>query len=316
MDLDPKDLWAIMRFVDRSVLGDSWKTFQSHFLVEPTIDLSKRMGMVQRKKMMLAYQIAKRKAPMREDRLDEYADLISPHVMRISKEEAGIEAARIHLIEFDLDPEERKKYETLERTMVVKHRGKKIKTPLKITQIGKLQQMTGGHIKDEEGEVHRIGTSKRRWLRRLIREHVKPGKPFVVFCKYVWEVHMIARLLERMDLGKGASLWGKVKDLKRDKRRTNMLLAFQRGEYDWMVCQQRTGGVGVDLYRARKFFVYSMGHSFIDFDQMLSRGDFLEQTQRSDFFLLAARRSIDIDVFTSVSKKKSITEAFYGRLQH
>lgn len=317
MDLDPKDLWAIMRFVDKSVLGDRWGDFEEHFLVEPKIDLTKKMGAIARKKMLLAYQIAKRKAPMREDRLDEYAELLAPHVMRISKEEAGIEPARIHYVRFNLDEYERKKYEKLEKSMVVKHKGKTITTPLKITQIGKLQQMTGGHIKDEDGEVHTVGTSKRRALRAAIREHVKPGKPFVVFCKYVWEVHLIARMLRRMGYDRVAELWGKVKDLKRDKKRTNMLLGFQKGKYDAMVCQQRTGGVGVDLYRARKFFVYSMGHSFIDFDQMLSRGDFLEQTESADFFLIVARRSIDIDITTSVKKKKSITETFYDRLsQH
>jgi hypothetical protein len=125
---------------------------------------------------------------------------------------------------------------------------------------------------------------------------------------------MIARVLERMDLGPGAKLWGKVKDIKRDKRRTNMLLGFQRGDFNWMVCQQRTGGVGVDLYRARKAFVYSMGHSFIDYDQMLSRLDFIEQFEPADFYLLVVRKSIDTDIVVSVKRKKSITEAFYGRL--
>jgi hypothetical protein len=119
-----------------------------------------------------------------------------------------------------------------------------------------------------------------------------------------------------MDLGPGAKLWGKVKDVKRDKRRTNMLLAFQQGKLNWMVCQQRTGGVGVDLYRARKAFVYSMGHSFIDYDQMLSRLDFIEQNEPADFFLLMVRKSIDTDIATAVKRKKSITEAFYDRLQH
>jgi hypothetical protein len=121
-------------------------------------------------------------------------------------------------------------------------------------------------------------------------------------------------MIERMGYGPGAKLWGKVKDLKKDKRRTNMLLAFQRGEYAWMVCQQRTGGVGVDLYRSRLFFVYSMGHSYIDYDQMLSRGDFLEQNEPADFFLLLARLTIDTDIASSVEDKKSINEAFYDRL--
>lgn len=314
MDLDPKDLWAIMRFVEVNALGDGWSDFEDHFLVKPTIDLKKKMGMVQRQKMMLAYQVAKRKAPMLEDRMEEYADLISPHVMRISKEDAGIDPARVHLIKFDLDPQEDRKYRQLEKHMLVRVKGKAIKTPLKITQIGKLQQITGGHIKDEEGEVHRVGTTKRRQLRRAIRKHAA-GQPFVVFCKFVWEVHMIARFLERMGLGPGAKLWGKVKDVKRDPRRTNMLLNFQKGKYAWMVCQQKTGGVGVDLYYARKFFVYSMGHSYIDYDQMLSRGDFLEQNESADFFLLVVRQSIDTDIVDSVDKKKSITELFYDRLK-
>jgi SNF2 family DNA or RNA helicase len=318
MDLDPKDLWAIMRFVDINVLGDGWGEFEDHFLVKPSIDLSKKMGVIQRQKMMLAYQIAKRKAPMREDRLDEFAELVSPHVMRISKEDAGITPARVHKVRFDLDPQEERRYRKLEKSMVVKVKGQTIKTPLKITQIGKLQQITGGYIKDEDGEVHWIGTTKRRILRKLINEQIDGAfgctEPFVVFCKYTHEVHMLYRILERMDLGPGAKLWGKVKDLKKDKRRTNMLLGFQRGDFNWMVCQQRTGGVGVDLYRARKAFVYSMGHSFIDFDQMLSRLDFLEQFEPADFFLLMVRKSIDTDIVVSVERKKSITETFYGRL--
>jgi SNF2 family DNA or RNA helicase len=92
MDLDPKDLWAIMRFVEVDVLGDRWGDFEDYFLQKPNIDLKKKMGVMQRQRMMLAYQIAKRKAPMREDRIDEFADLCSPHVMRISKEDAGITA--------------------------------------------------------------------------------------------------------------------------------------------------------------------------------------------------------------------------------
>lgn len=125
---------------------------------------------------------------------------------------------------------------------------------------------------------------------------------------------MIAALLKRGGFGKGKKLYGKVKDIKTDPRRTNILLNFQKGKYDWMVCQQKTGGVGVDLYRARRFFVYSMGHSYIDFDQMISRGDFIEQKERAKFFLLAVKSSIDTDIIDSVKRKKSITERFYDRL--
>jgi superfamily II DNA or RNA helicase len=246
--------------------------------------------------------------------IDQLADRVAPHAGRITKEDAGIERAKVKVIRFDLDDHEERQYRQLEKKMVVTHKGTVIKTPLKITKIGKLQQMTGGHIKDEDGEVHRIGTSKRRALRRLLEEHVDPGSPFVIFCKFVWEVHMIHRMLVRAGYGEGASLWGKVKDTKKEKFRTNMLLAFQRGEIPWIVAQQKTGGVGVDLYRSRLFIVYSMGHSYIDYDQMVSRGDFLDQDAAADFLILAARKTIDTDIVVSVKAKRSITEQFYGRM--
>lgn len=314
IDRNPRDLWAIMRWVAVDVFGDVWRDFEEDFLEQPTIDLTKKMGMLKRQRMTLASRIAKNKAPIREDMLDEYARRISPHVRRISKEDAGIEPAKVKIIEFDLDPQEDVKYRRLEKNMVVKAGGVKIKTPLKIVQIGKLQQITGGHIKDEDGEVHTVGTTKRRQLRKAIQKHTVEGKPFVIFCKFVWEVHLIERMLGRMGYGRIAKLWGKLKDTKKDPKRTRVLLGFQQGEYDVMVAQQRTGGVGVDLYRARKFFVYSMGHSYIDYDQMLSRGDFLDQTERAEFFILAVRRSIDTDICRAVKDKKSITEHFYDRL--
>lgn len=315
IDQNPRELWAVMRFVAPYAFGTRWKDFEDNYLQAPSItrEQIRNARPMKRKQLELQYLIQKNKAPIREDRIQDVADLVSPHALRITKEEAGIERAKKHKVRFNLDPDELKKYRRLEKTMVVKHRGVTVKTPLKITQIGKLQQITGGHIKDEEGVVHRIGTSKRRKLRKLIDKHVD-DEPFVIFCKYVWEVHALARMLERGNYGNGARLWGKVKDLKKDKRRTNMLLAFQRGEFDWMVCQQRTGGVGVDLYRARKFFVYSMGHSFIDYDQMLSRGDFLEQNEPANFFFLLARQSIDTDIDYSVEVKKSISDTFYDRL--
>lgn len=314
IDKNPRDLWAVMRFIAPDVFGTVWKEFADEFLDEPVFN-HKVKGAIAKQKEMMRYTIAKNKAPIRADKMQDYADLSAPHMKRISKEDAGIKRAKVKKIKFDLDPQEMKQYRKLERTMVVRENGKVIKAPLKIVQIGKLQQITGGHIKDEDGEIHRIGTSKRRLLRRMIAKYADDGEPFVVFCKYVFEVHELARMIERAGYGKGAKLWGKVKDLKKDKRRTNMLLAFQRGEYPWIICQQRTGGVGVDLYRARKFFVYSMGHSFIDYDQMLSRGDFLEQNSEANYFLLLARSTIDMDISVGVEVKKSITEAFYDRLQ-
>jgi superfamily II DNA or RNA helicase len=315
MDLSPKDLWAIMKFVEPRVFGVNWGDFEDHFLEKPTFNPDgKKLGLIAQQKEYMRVQIAKRKAPMRKDREEEFAQLISKHVMRVSKEDAGMVGAKIIIKPFDLEGKQLRKYQQLEKTMILKHKGQVITTPLKIVQMGKLQQITGGHIKDEDGTTHTIGRCKERHLQRLIDRYAD-DEPFVIFVKFTWEVHMLADLLKRMGYHHVAKLWGKVKDIKTDARRTNMLLDFQNGKYDVMVCQQKTGGVGVDLYYARTAFVYSMGHSFIDYDQMLSRLDFILQQDQARFIFLPARSTIDIDIITGVGHKKSITEIFYDRLK-
>jgi SNF2 family DNA or RNA helicase len=318
MDLSERDLWAMMRFVNPDVFGDVWKDFELEY-IEQVSDkfrekIQKTRNPILRQRLILAMQIAQRKAPLHKKGKKKFAKRISKWVMRISKEDAGIQGARINTLLFNLKGKQEKKYQRLEKHMVVKVNGEVVKAPLKIVQMGKLQQMTGGYLKDEDGRVHVVGRAKRNLLESAIEQYA-PDEPFVIFCKFVWEVHALARLLHSMGFNKVAKLWGKVKDIKTDPRRTQMLLDFQTGKFDVMVCQQKTGGVGVDLFRARKAFVYSFGHSFIDWDQMLARLDFLEQNDAADFFLLLARNTIDIDLYQSVKEKKSITEVFYNRLR-
>jgi len=317
MDLDEKDLWAIMRFVDVSVFGSSFPTWNKEYVQPVNIDMSKKKGMVARNRAILQKRIAEKKAPLHKKGKKRFIKKIAPHAMRISEEDAGLIKPNIHVVPVKLHKKERRVYDELEKNMVVKHKGVVVKTPLKIVQMGKLQQITGGYLKDEDGEVHRIGKGKRVALAEVLEEHIE-DEPFVIFCKFVWEVHAIADLLSELGWPKRsvARLWGKVKDLKKDPVRTQMLLDFQAGKYDVIVCQQRTGGVGVDLYRARKAFVYSLGHSYIDYSQMVARLGFLDKKTADDFFLLLAENTIDTDIYTGVTRKQSITNIFYDRLNN
>lgn len=316
MDLDEKDLWAIMRFVDVNVFGDSFPSWEREYVAEVKIDIEKKRGMVARQKAILQQRIARKKAPLTKKGRKKFVKRIAPYAMRISEEDAGLIPANVTVLPVKLHKKEQRVYDELERNMIVKHKGVVVKAPLKIVQMGKLQQITGGFLKDEDGEVHRVGRGKRAALADALEKYID-DEPFVIFCKFVWEVHAIADLLNELGWPKRsiAKLWGKVKDMKRDPVRTQMLLDFQAGRYDVMVCQQKTGGVGVDLYRARKAFVYSMGHSYIDYAQMLARLNFLTYSTAADFYLLLADNSIDTDLFTGVTRKMSITNVFYDRLK-
>lgn len=296
MDASPNDLWAVMRFIDHRVLGLTWADYAG-FFTKPS-----------------GYMGYKRKF---NDRLhDVYVRRIRPFVYRVTKQEAGIEPAIVKYVPVEMGRYQQRKYDELEKDMMVDVRGDLITTPLKIVQIGKLQQITGGHIIDEEEELHRIGDAKALVLKRLLYKY---DGPIVIFCKYSHEVELCRKIASRM-FERVEVLTGKVKDkvYKRkanDLRRTKLLKAFQRGEIDVLVAQQKTGGVGVDMYRARLAIVYSCNHSFIDFDQMTSRLDYMGQTEQAKFLVLYVPGTIDADIRSAIKLKTSVTTATLNRLR-
>lgn len=296
MDDSPNDMWAIMRFVEPRALSLQWKDYAGFF--------TKPHGYMGKKRLF------------KDNLHDLYIGRIKPFVYRVTKEEAGILRASVKYVKVEMTPKQRRMYDELEQDMMLDANGTLITTPLKITQIGKLQQITGGFIIDEEGEVHRVGDAKERMLKKYLWDI---DGPFVVFCKYSHEVEacykIAARMFDRVEV-----LTGKVKD-KRYKRkpddlaRTNLLARFQRGEVDGLIAQQRTGGVGVDMYKARKAFVYSNTHSFIDFDQMISRLDFMDAEDQAEFLVLYVPRSIDEDIRVAIRTKTKTTKHTLNRLR-
>lgn len=316
LDKSPVDLWAIMRFVEPTLLGTNWKEFETEFLVDQTKKVLEKLkaakGQMMRQRLLLQLKIIKGKPKFREDMGDEFIERIQPHTMSLSKEDAGITPAKVTRVPVMMFGRQRRVYDQLESTMVADVGKLTITTALKIVRNGKLQQITGGSIKDEEGRVRVIGDAKARKLNVLLKK-LKP--PVAIFAKYTYEIELIAEACRDYS-DKVGIVWGREKDTKTNKRRTNTIKAFQNGELDYIVCQQRTGGVGVDLYKARKGIVYSMGHSWIDFDQMMSRLDFLKQTEQAEFFLLFCVDTIDEDVLTALDEKRSVSEITLERLKH
>lgn len=314
MDQDPRDLWAIMRFVEPEVFGKNWKDFDRDYLEQPNIDPRNTRNPETRKRLILKLMIAKRKAPIRKDMLKTFAREISPYVIRVSAEDAGLSTARSIHKACEMKGSQLRLYRKLEKTMVVKVQGTTVVTPLKITQMAKLQQITGGFLIDEDGETHVLRNAKLELLERLVTRYAE-DEPFVVFCKYRYELSAVEDMLRSMGFRSIAKLWGKVKDTKTKKHRTELLMDWQRGKYDVMIAQQKTGGVGVDLFHARTAFVFSMGHSWIDHSQMKARLDAMSEDVAARFFFLYCRDTIDQDIVKAVGTKESVSLAFYRRLR-
>lgn len=296
MDDSPNNMWAIMRFVEPRAFGVQWKDYAGYF--------TKPHGYMGKERLF------------RDELHDQYIGRIKQFCYRVTKEEAGILRASVEYIKVPLTNKQRRLYNELEADMMLDVDDTLITTPLKITQIGKLQQVTGGKVKDDDGNLHRVGRAKEKVLKRELWDI---DGPVVIFCKYTHEVEMCEKIARRM-FDRVEVLTGKVKDklYKRkpnDLARTNLLKRFQAGKIDCLIAQQRTGGVGVDMYRARIAIVYSCTHSFIDFDQMVSRLDFMDAKDRARFLVLYVPRSIDEDIRLAIQTKTKVTKHTLNRLR-
>jgi SNF2 family DNA or RNA helicase len=183
---------------------------------------------------------------------------------------------------------------------------------LRITQMIKLQQICGGYLVDDDGETHTLGSTKMRKLKYLIKKKVK--FPLVIFCKYTEERIAIEELLIKRGLSYGA-IHGKVKDTKKDLKRTKIIQKFQRGELEVMVCQTKAGGVGVDLYAAQTGIFYSTTFSWIDFDQCKKRIDRRGQVNPTTLFFLCVKNAIDEDIYTAILSKRSVSKRIFKNMK-
>lgn len=281
----PQDMWGQMRFLAPDVLGVRYKDFDEEFMLQaPPIpkELFKSKGSVRLKKALLRQRIIKKRLGFNFDKLQDLIDRLKPYCWR---EELPGAKPTFHYVWVKSRGYERKTYDTLKKKGVVRLRdGALILPPIEIAKRVKLRQITSGFVYDEDKEVHWVGRTK---LREVLHLMQRVPKPVVIFSLYIPEIE---RLLEELP-GRGDVLYGATPRQERPKVQER----FQAGKLDWLLCQTRTGGVGIDLFRARSMIVVSSNYSSIDFDQLISRIQLPNQTEPKDIFLVLTMGTIDED---------------------
>ena len=277
---DPQEIWAQMRFLNPDVLSRSWGDYEDRYL-KP----SGYMGY---------------KRAFRKGKLAEVLAKVAPYCMRVDASEV-VDLPPIKFINVPvlLHKKQARMYEEMDKTMVTKINGADVTADLAITQLVKLQQICGGFIKDDEGEIHKIGKSKLRRLRHIVERN---DFPIVIFTKYRFEVAQIASELS------GGNRHISTIEGKTRKTRTQTIRDFQAGKIDILVANIKAGGVGIDLFRAHVAIFYSCGHSYINFDQAYKRVHRAGQKRSVKIYLLYAKNTVDKLIYDTILSKRDISD--------
>lgn len=289
------DVWAQMRFIDHTVFGEAWTDFK--------LDYTKPAGFMGKQRVF------------RQERAERFYRMIKPYCLRVElKDVLNIKPPIIHKVEFELFGTQRRLYEEMENDQVTRLSGKRIMAPLPITAQLRMHQITGGFITEDDGEVMIAGTAKMRRMRRLIESGVITI-PLVVFCRFKPDVIAVETQLKKY-FKRVEVLWGATGGAKNKSQvRAALNKRFQSGEIDALVCQQKAGGVGIDLFASQCGIIYSCSFSYIDWAQMIARLVRRGQTGQVNFWFLCARNTIDDDIYSAVEGKSTVSKTFNERLK-
>lgn len=310
IDHNPQEFWAQFRFLRPDVLGTVWKEFEDEYMEPLNFDLSKYPpGSMAWRRQRKKIQIAQARRKFNMSMLPQFIEVVGPYAMSVRAEDVlDLPELRIHEEPVRLRGVQREVYEELEDDLVTHLApGSIVTAPLKVTQLVKLRQVCGGFLLTDDGEPFTIGMAKMRRAGSIVnRLWAQERMPVVIFCCYTEEVLALQEEIPGSEI-----LTGKVKK----KDRPALIRRFQAGEIDVLICQIKTGGVGIDLFAASAAIMYSLPHSFIDYAQAIKRIHRRGQEKDCDVFLIYAEGTVDEDCLVAIKRKRRITDVVLTRLQ-
>jgi SNF2 family DNA or RNA helicase len=281
MPHSPMDLYAQYRFLDSSIFGTSFVSFKAHYAI---------MGGYLRKQVIsFRYQ-------------DELREKMYSLAFRVSKDVLDLPEAQHESRTFNLQPETRRIYESLEHVLVAQVEEGIISASNALVKLLRLQQLTSGYIKDDDGVERKLEEGKQDLLDDLLQDMPR-REPIIIFCRFHSDLNAVRRIAERQDRSHG-ELSGRRNDL--DK--------FYSKECDLLAVQLQSGGVGIDLTRAHYAIYYSLGFSLGDYEQSLARLHRPGQTKPVQYYHLIAEGTVDEKVYQALRDRREVVGYVLGGL--
>lgn len=221
---------------------------------------------------------------------------------------------------FSLGPVSRKIYDQLEKEFYAwLDEGKEVTADNALVKLLRLRQTTSGYVKTNDDVEQRIGSEKATVLQDVLEE-LGDQEPVVIFCQFVHDldrVHEAVRSLATcLTCGReypahaaGDCEWKpSYTSLELSGRRKD-LAEWQQGAAPVLAVQIQSGGVGLDMTRARYCVYYSLGFNLGEYEQSLARVHRPPQTKNVVYVHLLAINTVDVKVQKALQDRKNVVEA-------
>jgi len=275
MPNSPMDLYGQFRFLAPGVLGPSFVAFRNRYA---------KLGGPQ-KNWIVGFQ-------NQADLQRRFAD----HAFRVDSSVLDLPESHHVTRTFELSPAARRIYEGLRDEMCADLDSGVLTVANALVRLLRLQQVTSGCLCDDDGTTNRVDTGKADLLADIL-EDLHPTEPIVIFCLFRSDLeacHAACAATGRRSL----ELSGSRKEL----------AEWQAGHAPALIIQIRSGGLGIDLTRARYAIYYSLGFSLGDYEQSLARVLRPGQRRAVTYLHLVADQSVDQYLYRALERKADVVE--------
>lgn len=278
----PLDFFSQYKFLQPDLFGENFRKFRDRYAI---------MGGYQ------GYQV------VGYQNLEELADKAHSIAYRVTKDEALDLPEIVHQnLYAELEPAAMRQYKQLAKESILKLGSETVTAPIVLTQLMRLQQITGGFIKTEEDNVVQISKAKLGVLKDKLEDIMEAGKKVVIFARFISEIEAISDILNELNV-KHHTLTGQTKD------RGELINDFQNNpETRAFVINPKTGGTGITLTAADTAIFYSKDYSLETYLQALARIHRIGQERKVTILHIVAQGTVDEAITERLKEKKDLAD--------
>lgn len=315
-----EDLFMQYKILDDDILGKSYKNFEEDFVVKGGY-----MG-----KQIVGYR-----------NVEELKEIVASTSYRVKLEDCTqLPKLTTKFLSCELNPKARKAYDEMNQDMltqveeisqditraqlkkICRERGIDYRSrdpyttlliraseylnasscDLVVTKMMRLQQIAGGFLTLDSGEIIELGSDK---LKVVKEEVLGASKPVIVFCQYVPEIQLLLKELSKLKRGKRKLV---IESYREVKTRDEVYGRFQSGKVDVLILQLSSGSVGLNLQQANKLIFYSWNFSSDDYVQAIARIKRRGQKNPMQIIHVVAEDTIDMEILKTLKHKRKLAD--------
>ena len=289
----PLDLYKQCEFLDPWLLDhSSYYTFRTRYAIMRSANFNGRSVQI-----VVGYK-----------NLEELSEKLKPFSYRILKDDClDLPPKTFMKRVIQLTPEQNKVYQQMKQLALAELNGKRITTVNVITQLMRLQQITCGHFKADDGSLQEIKNNRITELMDLIEEI--EGKA-IIWAHWRHDIATIVREIEKEYPGSVMTYYGDTTI--DDRQKAIKEIQNPESKVRFLVGTPQTGGYGLTLTGASTMIYYSNGYDLEKRKQSEARIDRIGQKKPMTYIDILAEDTIDEKIVKALRKKVNIATEIMG----